>query len=178
MNTGVHILIFSLLLASGMLGGCSYTAPVTFESTASERGVFTLTMLNQRLAGKNILLRTVDSAKIRGQFIECSVDSCRILSDEADTHAALRLIALPNVAIRNIEYKDHPMGALIGFFSGAGSAYMIFTGSSVGRYDAYNERLVGGSEFLLGGLAGCVVGWLAGQSCVYQLPDSSSRAPW
>ncbi|HEX9006360.1 MAG TPA: hypothetical protein VF889_03630 [Bacteroidota bacterium] len=173
MDTGIRLTASLLLCASCILGGCSYTAPVTFEHAPPGRGVFTLARLNQRLAGKHVLLRMRDSSKMKGEFIVCSAAYCRIVREDDDTSLSPAPVNVPVQTLGSIEYKDHAMGALIGFLGGAGAGYMIFTGSSAGSYTASHERPLGASEFLWGGLTGCILGWLTGQSCVYQLPDSS-----
>jgi hypothetical protein len=109
--------ILSVLITAIVVSGCGYTMPVVLNTKETTPGdAMTIARLNDRLAGRHVVLHTFAAGDIEGQYISCVRDSCWYL-DASTTSSE----SLPTSSIRSIEYRNHATGIVCGFLVGAGA---------------------------------------------------------
>jgi hypothetical protein len=145
--------ILSVLITALVVSGCGYTMPVVLDTKETASGdAMTIAKLNDHLADRHVVLHTIDSGDVEGQYVMCLRDSCWYLDGSTNSK-----LCLPTTEIRSIEYRNHATGVVCGFLFGAGA----FAGTGA-LLKSVADGATGGNASEMGLTYVAVLGVLAG----------------
>jgi len=159
-----------IFLATMLLGGCTTTSQVTFDTYSTRSDTLGLARMNNRLADRFVIVRQVGGEEVRGTFQRCSEDSCYLLIDDRANDP----IVLANRDIESLQYKDHWGGLVLGFFAGLGTIIVCgLLGSLAYSRDAGVAVLIALGGVLFGFIGAPIIGGVNGVTNTLLFPCDS-----